>query len=315
MSVNYINKKTISICIPVRNESENIQLIYNEIKKIFSEKLNKYKYEIIFTDNLSTDKSFEIIKSISASDNQVKGYQFSKNIGKERSLFYAFKKSSGDMIIQIDCDFEDPPDLIPEFVKKWEEGYEIVHAIRNKRKKDFYSKLRFIFYRLISSISEDNLPRDVGDFRLCDKKVIEKIINIDDQDPYLRGLISSIGFKDYGINHERGIRKKNKTKFNIFSYLGNAINGITNHSILPLKLASYLGFLIFLICFVMTLFYLFHGIFFENKSPGFTTQTLLILFAIAFNSIFLGIIGEYVGRIYRQIKKNDVFFIKDKTKY
>ena len=139
MNVNYINKKTISICIPVRNESENIQLIYNEIKKIFSEKLDKYKYEIIFTDNLSTDKSFEIIKSISNSDNQVKGYQFSKYIGKERSLFYAFKKSSGEMIIQIDCDFEDPPDLIPEFDKKWEEGYEIVHAIRNKRK-------RFIFF-------------------------------------------------------------------------------------------------------------------------------------------------------------------------
>jgi dolichol-phosphate mannosyltransferase len=309
----YNNKKIISICIPVKNESENINLIYETIKKIFLNDLKDYEYEIIFTDNLSTDNSFEIVKNISNNDNKVKGYQFSKNIGKERSLFYAFKNATGAVVIQIDCDFEDPPELLPEFVKKWEEGYEIVHAVRDKRKNDSYSFLRFIFYRLISLISEDNLPNDVGDFRLCDKKVIKKILEIDDQDPYIRGLISSIGYKEHGINHERGKRSKNKSKFGIFNYLGNAINGITNHSIIPLKLATYLGFLVFFICLLLTIFYLFHGLFFESKSPGFTTQTLLILFTIAFNSIFLGIVGEYVGRIYRQIKKNDIFVIKDKT--
>tara|TARA_A100001015_G_scaffold317065_1_gene432997 strand:+ start:566 stop:1507 length:942 start_codon:yes stop_codon:yes gene_type:complete len=309
----YNNKKIISICIPVKNESGNIKLIYEVIKKLFLNELKNYEYEIIFTDNLSSDNSFEIIKKISNEDNRVKGFQFSKNIGKERSLFYAFKNAIGEMIIQIDCDFEDPPELLPKFVKKWEEGYEIVHAIRDKRQKDSYSFFRFIFYRLINLISEDNLPNDVGDFRLCDKKVITKILEIDDQDPYIRGLISSIGYKEYGINHERGTRKRNKTKFGIFKYFSNAINGITNHSIIPLKLASYLGFIVFFVCILLTLFYLFYELFFETKSPGFTTQTLLILFTIAFNSIFLGIIGEYVGRIYRQVKKNDIFFIKDKT--
>ncbi len=314
MGDSYNNKKIISICIPVKNESENIKLIYENIKNIFKDKLNDYDYEIIFTDNLSSDNSFEIIKDISLKDNKVRGFQFSKNIGKERSLFYAFKNANGDMVVQIDCDFEDPPELLIEFVKKWEEGYEIVHAVRSKRNKDSYSYLRFIFYRLINLISEDNLPKDVGDFRLCDRKVIKKIIEIDDQDPYIRGLISSIGYKEFGIEHERGTRINNKSKFGIFNYLSNAINGITNHSIIPLKLATYLGFIVFFVCILLTIFYLFHGLFFENNTPGFTTQTLLILFTIAFNSIFLGIVGEYVGRIYRQIKKNDIFIIKDKTK-
>lgn len=313
MRDSYNNKKIISICIPVKNESENIKLIYESIKNIFKEKLNDYDYEIIFTDNLSSDKSFEIIKNISLNDNKVRGFQFSKNIGKERSLFYAFKNTTGDMVVQIDCDFEDPPELLPEFVKKWEEGYEIVHAIRKKRKKDSYSFLRFIFYRLLNLISEDNLPNDVGDFRLCDKKVIKKILEVDDQDPYIRGLVSSIGYKEFGIEHERGKRSNNKSKYGILNYFSNAINGITNHSIAPLKLATYLGFVIFFVCILLTIFYLFHGLFFENNSPGFTTQTLLILFTIAFNSIFLGIVGEYVGRIYRQIKKNDIYVIKDKT--
>jgi len=313
MKENYNIKKIISICIPVKNESENIEAIYKAIKKIFNDQLIKYDYEIIFTDNLSTDNSFKIIKDLSQSDKNVKGYQFSKNIGKERSLFYAFKKAIGETVIQIDCDFEDPPELIIKFIEKWEEGYEIVHAVREKRNNDSYSFLRFIFYRLINLISDDNLPNDVGDFRLCDKKVINKILEIDDQDPYIRGLISSIGYKEFGITHERGERYKNTSKFGIFNYITNAVNGITNHSIIPLKLASYLGFIVFFICLILTIFYLFHGLFFESRSPGFTTQTLLILFTIAFNSIFLGIVGEYVGRIYRQVKKNDIFIIKDKT--
>ena len=314
MEDSYNNKKLISICIPVKNESGNIKLLYEEIKKIFQTKLKNYNYEIIFTDNLSSDESFEIIKELSNNDDKVRGFQFSKDIGKERSLFYGFKNVSGEMVIQIDCDFEDPPELIVEFVKKWEEGYEIVHAVRKKRKKDSYSFLRFIFYRLIDMISHDNLPKDVGDFRLCDRKVIKKIKEIKKKYPKIRGLISSIGYSEYGIEHERGKRDNNKSKFGLFNYFSNAVNGITNHSIIPLKLASYLGFIVFFICIILTFFYLFHGLFYENNSPGFTTQTLLILFTLAFNSIFLGIVGEYVGRIYRQIKKNDIFIIKDKTK-
>ena len=162
-------------------------------------------------------------------------------------------------------------------------------------------------------ISEDNLPEDAGDFRLCDRKVIDKIISIDDQDPYIRGLISSIGFKQIGIDHDRGQRIKDKSKFGIKNYFSNAINGITNHSIIPLKIASYLGFITFFVSLILTFFYFIHGIIFETKMPGFTTQTLLLLFAIAFNSIFLGVIGEYLGRIYRQIKKNDIYFIIDNT--
>jgi dolichol-phosphate mannosyltransferase len=313
MVSNYINKKIISICIPIRNESKNIEPMYSQLNEIFKNDLKEYEFEIIFTDNLSTDNSFQLVKKISVKDNRVKGYQFSKNVGKERSLLFGFQKAMGDAIIQIDCDFEDPPELIPDFVKKWEEGNEIVYGIRKKRNKDLYAFFRHSFYRIIDLISDDNLPNDAGDFRLCDKKVVDKIIEVNDQDPYVRGLISSIGYKQIGINHNRGIRNNEKSKFNFFNYFNNALNGITNHSIVPLKIATYLGFLVFFICLILTIFYLFHAVTTGSKSPGFTTQTLLILFGIAFNSIFLGILGEYVGRIYRQVKKNDIFIIKDKT--
>jgi len=312
MNNQYTSKQKISICIPIKNESSNIKNMLDEINSIFQNYLSEYYFEVIFTDNNSTDHSFEIIKNLAKTNKNIKAFQFSKDIGKERSLFYALKKSSGDAVIQIDCDFEDPPFLIVDFVNKWKEGFDIVYGVRKKRLNDKYFFLRSIFYKFIGLLSQDHLPNNAGDFRLCDKKVIQAISVIDDHDPYIRGLISSIGFKQIGVMHDRGKRITNKSKFNLFTYINNALNGITNHSILPLKLATYLGFIIFFLCIVLTIFYFIHSLLFEKKVPGFTTQTLLILFSIAFNSIFLGIIGEYVGRLYRQVKKNDIFIIKDK---
>lgn len=307
--------KKISICVPVLNESANVELIYNEICKIINEYKNNYSFEFIFTDNNSVDGTFDKIKNLKKNyknEFEIKGFQFSKNIGKEKSLYYAFSQCSGDAIIQIDADLEDPPYLIKDFINKWEEGYKIVYGIRKKRKKDSFKIFRFLFYRILNFISSNNFPLDAGDFRLCDKEVIREILKVNDEDPYLRGLISSIGFKHIGIEHERNYRIKNQSKFNFFSYFGNALNAIVNHSIMPLRIATFIGFGVFFICFALTVFYLFDYFVLGSREPGFTTQTILILAGISINSLFLGILGEYVGRITRQIKKNDIFVIKDK---
>ena len=302
--------KLISICIPVKNEEKNITDMVIKLKEIFSS-IKDYKYEIIFTDNNSTDNSFNVIKDLKKVNPFIKGFKFSKDIGKERSLLFALKKTSGDAAIQLDCDFEDPPELIIEFLKKWEEGYQVINGIRKKRFNDKFSFFRFFFYRFLKLISKDNLYNDVGDFKLCDKVVIDKIKNIDDQDPYLRGIISSVGFNTIGIEHDRGKNSNKKSNFNFFSYLANSINGITNHSIAPLRLATFVSFFIFIFAIFLSLFYLFHYIFYGTAAVGFTTQTILILISIALNAFFIGIIGEYIGRIYRQLKKNDIFIVEE----
>ena len=307
--------KKISVCIPVLNEADNIEIVYNEICKIINQYKNRYKFEFIFTDNNSSDETFEKIKILKKKDDlnkDIKGFQFSKNIGKEKSLYYAFSQASGDAIIQIDADLEDPPNLINDFIIKWEEGYKIVYGIRKKRKNDSFKFFRFLFYRILNIISDDNFPLDAGDFRLCDREVIREILKINDEDPYLRGLISSIGFKHIGIEHDRNYRINNKSKFNFFSYFGNAINAVVNHSIIPLRVATFIGFTVFIICMILTIFYFISYLVSGNDEPGFTTQTILILAGISINSLFLGILGEYVGRITRQIKKNDIFVIKNK---
>lgn len=306
-------KKLISICIPVYNESCNVENIYKEINKNITEYTAHYDFEFIFTDNNSSDDTFEYIEKLNKVNKKVTGYSFSKNIGKERSLFYAFSKTKGEAVIQIDCDLEDPPELLINFIDQWNNGYDIVYGIRKKRKKDKFAFFRFVFYRLLNFLSEAHLPNDSGDFRLCSRKVIDKILEVKDDDPYIRGLISSIGFKSIGIPHERNLRIINKSKFTFFSYLNNSLNAFVNHSIAPLRIASLMGFFVFIITSLLSLVYLFHYIFFETKVPGFTTQTLLILFGISFNSLFLGIIGEYIGRLTRHVKKNDLFIIKKKT--
>ncbi|WP_440938064.1 glycosyltransferase family 2 protein [Candidatus Pelagibacter sp.] len=300
-------KKIISFCIPILNEEENIRPLYEELIKILEKYKNVYSYEIIFTDNKSTDNSYKIIQEINSIDKNVKCYSFSNNMGKERSLINAYKFSSGDAAIQLDCDFQDPPELIDNFIKKWEEGYEYVYAIRKNRKENFLIKnLRKIFYRLINFLSHAELKNDVGDFSLVDKKIIEILKSIDERDTYLRGFIYSLGFKSFGIEHTRNDRIAGNTKFNFFKYVSESFKHITNHTIAPLRIATLFGLIISFFSFIGFVYYFIQKIFDPTSSPqGFTTLVFLMLLILALNSIFIGIIGEYVGKIYNQLKKFD----------
>ena len=302
-----MNKKLISICIPILNEEDNIELIYNKILCIFNKYKNNYDYEIIFTDNNSSDKSFEIIKKINEIDKNVKCYSFSNNIGKERSLINAYKLAKGDAAIQLDCDLQDPPELIENFIKKWEEGFDYVYAIRKNRKENIILRnLRKVFYRVINFLSHSELKNDVGDFSLIDKKIIEIIKTIDERDTYLRGFIYSLGFKSYGIEHIREKRIAGKTKFTFFKYISDSFKNITNHTIAPLRVATLFGLIVGIISVASLGYYFFQKLVDPNSSPeGFTTQILITLIILALNSIFLGILGEYVGKIYNQLKKFD----------
>lgn len=310
--------KRISILIPVYNEEENIFPLYTALKPILETLNISYQIELLFTDNCSNDNTFakleELTKIASSNNINIKVLRFSRNFGFQKSIHTAYINSTGDAAVQIDCDLQDPPELILSFVKKWEEGYAVVYGIRKTRKEGFFiTSLRKVFYFIIDQLSEDKLPRDAGDFRLVDKAVIEELKKIEDQNPYLRGSIATMGFKQIGIEYDRAARQRGESKFPLKELIKLALDGILNHSILPLRMATYIGLIVSFITFIGIFVYSFRRLFFHHEWPaGFTTTTVLLLLSISLNALFLGIIGEYLGRIYHQVKKRPITIIEKK---
>lgn len=305
------HKKTVSIVVPVFNEEENIELLYNRVFQIMAG-LSKYDYEIVFTDNHSTDASFERLKGLADKDRRIKVLRFSRNFGYQRSIFTGYLNAFGDAAIQLDCDMQDPPELIPEFIRLWEEGYHVVYGVRRTRRESWWvTGIRKGFYRLIDFLSEDHLPYDAGDFRLLDRKVLNELKEIDDANPYIRGSIASIGFNQIGIPYDRAERIHGKSKFLWKDMFNLAIDGILNHSIVPLRIATYTGLVVSLLTFTGIFIYVVGRLFLgQNWPAGFATITVLILLSLSLNALFLGIIGEYLGRIYKQVKKRPLTIIE-----
>jgi glycosyltransferase involved in cell wall biosynthesis len=315
-------KKVISIIVPVFNEDRNIVPIYKALLPIIESYEKKYTFEILFTDNHSSDDTIKIILSLCKLDSRIKFIRFSRNFGYQKSILTGYLNASGDAAIQIDCDLQDPPNLISDFLEAWEKGYLVVYGIRKTRNENFIIKsIRRLFYRIINFLSEDDLPLDAGDFRLIDRKIIEILGKIDDAQPYLRGAISAMGYKQLGIPYHRQAREQGKSNFKFRDLFGLAFDGILNHSIVPLRMASIFGLVISLTTIVLIIIYSLGKVYFDLNWPsGFTTLVVISLFGISLNALFLGIIGEYLGRIYRQIKKRPLVNIekaygfKDKKK-
>ena len=306
-------KKLISIVIPVFNEESNIMECYETLIEHCANHDKKYDFKFIFMDNHSTDQSFSILKKLTIKDPHVKVFRFSRNFGYQASIYTGYINAEGDAAIQFDCDLQDPVEKITDFLSKWEEGYKVVYGIRVQRKENIIiTGIRLIFYRFISFISQNPLPLDAGDFRLIDRCIIDEMSKIYDSRPYIRGLSSSLGFKQIGIEYVRNERKKGESKFGFINMFSLAWDGIANHSILPLRLASFTGLLIGLATIFFGLVYTVAKFNFGKDWPGgFVTLVLLLLFSIFLNSIFLGIIGEYLGRIYTQVKKLPITIIED----
>ena len=296
--------KIISFVIPVLNEEGNVDLAYQAIIDIMESRLGKYKFEIIFTDNHSTDKTFEKLTRLAKRDERVRVIRFSKNVGYQRSIYTGYSASLGDAAIQLDCDLQDPPGIIPTFVEKWEEGYKVVYGVRKSRREFFVTSLvRKLFYRLISRISEEPLPHDAGDFRLIDRKLIDVLKETNETRPYIRGAIAAMGFDQIGVPYDRESRKTGSSKFPLRAMIGLAIDGILSQSIVPLRIAVWLGLLVSIITTLIAIGYLVgKSIFGQDWPPGFATTTFLLLISITLNAVFLGIIGEYLGRIFLQLR-------------
>lgn len=299
------NKTLVSVLVPAFNEEENVERAYDTIIKTF-ERLPDYECEIIVTDNHSTDRTFEILQRIAKQDPRVKVIRFSRNFGYQRSLLYGYKSASGACSIQIDCDLQDPPELIPKMLDMWRMGNQVVFGIRRTLPDGFVvATLRRTFYWLVAAISEDELPLNAGEYRLCDRVILDELRKVNDTSPYLRGLISSMGFSQVGFEYDRADRIAGTSKFPLKSMIALAFDGLLNHSLLPLRLASYAGLSIGLLSLIITFIYIVGRVLFGQDWPaGFATTTILLLMSISINAIFLGIMGEYLGRLFIQSRTN-----------
>jgi polyisoprenyl-phosphate glycosyltransferase len=305
-------RRLVTICVPVFNEELNIEPLYAALLPIMDQLSDRYDFELLFTDNHSTDHTFEALERLAARDVRVRAIRFSRNFGFQRSIATGYANARGDAAIQIDCDLQDPPALILDFVRKWEQGYKVVYGVRSSRKESWWMNfVRKMFYRIIDSLSEDELPLDAGDFRLLDRCVLDELQKFEDNQPYLRGTIASLGFEQIGIPYDRSERQRGQSKFSFGELIGLALDGILNHSVVPLRIATYLGLAISVLTFAAILAYGIGRLFFgANWPPGFATVIILILGSLSLNALFLGIIGEYLGRIYRQVKHRPLTIIE-----
>ncbi len=301
----------ISIIVPVFNEELNVGPFHEVVSRIAAT-LPSYRFEFIFTDNHSTDNTFARLQSLAESDNRIRVYRFSRNFGYQRSIMTGYVQARGAAAIQLDCDLQDPPELIGTFLLHWEQGADVVYGVRVKRMEGWSISLaRRAFYRLIDKLSDDTIPVDAGDFRLVSRRVIEVLRDLDDAQPYLRGTIASIGFTQVGVPYERAARQRGESKFPFSKLLSLALDGILNHSIVPLRLSTYFGLTTSVITLLGIVGYTIAKLVVHSQWPaGFATLAALILASISINAMLLGIIGEYLGRMYRQGKKTPLTIIE-----
>jgi len=274
----------------------------------------QYDFEFIFTDNASTDRTFERLAEAALADSRIRVLRFTRNFGFQRSILANFLNARGDAAVQIDADLQDPPELIPEFLAQWEKGFRVVYGIRRKRNESFILKsMRRGYYRFIAWLSSVPLPHDAGDFRLIDRLVIERLRTYDDHAPYLRGMIASIGYAQIGIPYDRQQRYAGRSKFNFWKLMVLAVDGICSQSIRPLQFITFFGAFVFAASGFFACFYIGWFLFFARQAPpGFMTIVLLILMTAGLNAAFLGIIGEYIGRIYNNVRGEPIVIIQDR---
>jgi len=306
--------KTISICIPVYNEASNLPAAIAAVQALFNGRLTGYQHEIIITDNASTDDSWRLISEFAGKNSNIRGYRFSRNFGYQNSIFAGLSLATGDAVIELDADLEDPPEVITQFVERWEQGFDVVFGIRSDRQASWIFKIFFTaFYRLLNKISDFPIPENAGDFRLLDRKVVEVLKLLPERNLYLRGLVSFLGFKQCPVIYKRNPRRSGNSKFRPLQYLILAFDALTAFSKTPLRLMGVLGLVLFFISMGLGTYYLASVLLFGAPTPGFATLVVLMLFLHSITFIFLGVLGEYLSRIFDDAKKRPRVVIQEQT--
>jgi polyisoprenyl-phosphate glycosyltransferase len=311
-------KQLISVVCAAWNEKENIVECCDEIRRVM-ETLPEYDFELIVCDNDSTDGTLELLREIAEHDKRVKVIANSRNFGAARSAFNGLVATRGDAVIfAISADLQDPPSLIPEFVKKWKEGYQVIYGVRAHREESFFlTGMRKLYYRLIQRVADFSVPVDVGDFQLLDKKVVDALRRFEDYYPYTRGLIAQAGFKSIGINYTQVARKRGTAKGKFFLLLDMGLNGLISFTNLPMRICMLAGLFIaslsILFAFLQLLLLLF--VTRSPSPPGIPTLIVALFFFSGVQLFFLGVLGEYISAIHFQVRKRPLVIEKERINF
>jgi glycosyltransferase involved in cell wall biosynthesis len=307
-------RKKISVVVPVYFQEKGLHELHRRLTQVLSN-LDQMNYEIILVNDGSKDKSYQIMQEINAKDPNVKIINFSRNFSQQIAITAGIDHSTGDAVVIIDDDLQDPPEVIPQMIKKWQEGYKVVYGTRTKRLGENFFKIitAKIFYKVIDRLSDVRLPQDTGDFRLMDRAVVEVLKNMKEESRYIRGLVAWIGFPQYALLYERHSRFSGDTNYTFKSLLRFAANGVTSFSEKPLLISGYLGFITTIISFIFLVVVVVMRLMSPDYTiPGWTSTIGIIIFFGGVQLISLGIIGQYIGKIYREIKNRPLYIIDEK---
>ena len=301
-----------SIIAPIFNESGNIPDLYSRVRDVLDS--TGESWELILIDDGSTDDSADLIRSYAIQDDRVRPVIFARNFGHQIAVTAGLDYCRGDAVVIIDSDLQDPPELILDLITKWKEGYEVVYAVREEREGEGWFKLitAALFYRMISSITDVNIPMDAGDFRLLDRKVVDVLNQMREKHRFLRGMSSWVGFRQTGVPYRRVARQVGETKYPFRKMFRLAINAVTSFSYFPLQLATYIGFIaagISILSIPVVIAIRLWGT--ETPLLGQTTTLIAVLFLGGVQLISLGILGEYIGRLYDEAKGRPLYIVRE----
>ena len=304
-------KELISIVVPMYFEEEVAQECYNRITAVMNS--NHYNYELVFVNDGSTDRTLEILEQLAMNDNRTKVISFARNFGHQIAVTAGIDYAKGDAIVIIDADLQDPPEVIPELVNKWLEGFDVVYAKRKKRKGETLFKLLTAkyFYKFLNYMSDIDIPKDTGDFRLIDRKVAAVFRKMTEKNRFVRGMFSWIGFTQTYIEYERDERFAGETKYPFKKMIKFASDGIIAFSSKPLKLVMTLGTASVLVSIIVLLYSILTRLFGHEVQPGWASIMVAITFFSGIQLLGLGIVGQYIARIYDESKNRPIYIVKD----
>lgn len=305
-------KKLVSILVPCYNEESSLPHLFEEVTKIMDDQLS-YRFELFFINDGSSDATMSIIKDLASRDSRISYVDLSRNFGKEKAMLAGFDYVKGDCMILMDADLQDPPSLIPEMLKHWEDGYDDVYAKRKDRGKESWlrKKLSLLFYTLLDKSTRFEILKNVGDFRLLDRKCIDALKRLRESERYTKGLFCWIGYKKKEILFDRADRLYGNTHWSFFQLAGLAIEGFTSFTIAPLRWATILGILTAVCSLIYLIWTLVKVWVWGDPVAGFPTLITVILFLGAIQLLAIGILGEYLGRVFNESKNRPVYLVRE----
>jgi polyisoprenyl-phosphate glycosyltransferase len=299
----------LSVVIPVFNEADNLASLHSRLTAVLAS--IGLRYEIIFVDDGSRDTSLELLRDVAADDPCVLVVELARNFGHQVAISAGMDHARGDGVMIMDADLQDPPEVLPQFIDKWREGHDVVYAIRAQRKEGWMKRTAYaLFYRLLQRVANIDIPLDAGDFCIMDRRVVDLLVGMPERNRFVRGIRSWVGLDQVGLAYERHARHAGKPKFTFTRLVYLALDGLVSFSYIPLRMITMLGFCISLLSIMLAVFYAIKRLTVGLTPPGFATLIVAIFFLAGMQLITIGVIGEYVGRIFEEVKRRPLYVVR-----